>query len=119
MRPKAKQPSIAGANKVTERSAEPRRRDTDRELIGDSIVVDGWLIALADGVEPVDDPELVLRLADAAAQRHSFIDHDTLERLAAGARTPVESWTDGLASRRRPSSPPATYSIVMNACSPS
>ncbi len=76
-----------------ERSAEPRRRDTDREVIDGSIVVDGWLMTLADGVEPIDDPELVLRLADAAAQRRSFIDHDTLERLATGARSPVGDWS--------------------------
>lgn len=76
-----------------ERSAEKRRRDTDREEIESGIIVDGWLIALADDVEPLDDPLPLLRLADAASQRRSFIDHDTLERLSAGADNPIGHWT--------------------------
>ena len=76
-----------------ERSAEPHRLPAAREEIGHGLIVDGWLLTLADDGQALDDPMTVLRLADAAAQRESFIDHDTLERLARGAENPIGPWT--------------------------
>ena len=65
-----------------ERSLEPRRRSTDTDVIDDEIEIEGWLLRLADSADVRSHPEIVLRVAVAAARNRSFIDHETLERLA-------------------------------------
>lgn len=80
------------------RSIEPRRRESDREHRPNGIVIDGGLLSL-DADADVSDPQLLLDLAHAAASRHCYIDHETLERLAQGELAFPEPWTPEM--RRR------------------
>ncbi|RZV47287.1 MAG: [protein-PII] uridylyltransferase [Acidimicrobiales bacterium] len=66
----------------TVRSRSERRRRTDHELIDGEIVVDGSLLQLVEAADPIADPDLVFRVALAAATRRAFVDRTTLERLA-------------------------------------
>ncbi|MGI9606958.1 MAG: [protein-PII] uridylyltransferase [Acidimicrobiales bacterium] len=77
-----------------ERSLEPRRRMTDTRRVDDHIGVDGWLLVLSDDAPVEHDPAFPLRVALAAARNHSFIDHETLLRLAATSPPPPEPWPE-------------------------
>jgi len=66
----------------TVRSRSERRRRTDHEVIDDEIVIDGTLLTLVEDADPIVDPDLVFRVALAAASRRTFVDRQTLERLA-------------------------------------
>ena len=81
-----------------ERSIEPHRRETDRELVHDIIDIDASLLSIApDAV--LDDPALLLEVANVAATRQCFIAHESLERLAELAPIIPSPWTPGMKDR--------------------
>ena len=77
-----------------ERSLEPHRRSTDAETIDDEIEIEGWLLRLADSADVAGSPEILLRVAVTAARNRSFIDHETLERLADELPPAPDPWTE-------------------------
>jgi len=80
------------------RSLEPRRRSSDNVERDDGIVLDGELLSLTDAAD-VSSPHLLLEVAHLAASRHSYIDHESLERLGGGHVEFPSPWPDELRSR--------------------
>ncbi len=70
-----------------------RREELPADL-GDGIVVDGGLLSLSAEAD-TSDPMLLFRVATAAAHRRSFIDRQTLDRLAELDTLP-EPWTSDM-----------------------
>lgn len=80
------------------RSTEPRLRSTDREERSDGIRIDGELLSLRDDADTAS-PELLLEVAHVGAARQSYIDHESLEMLAAGGAVFPNPWTPELRQR--------------------
>ena len=80
------------------RSVEARRRSSDHLERDDGIVIDGELLSVAEDVEAVS-PDLLLEVAHLAANRQSYIDHETLERLASSDVAFPAQWPDELRTR--------------------
>jgi len=81
-----------------ERSVEPHRRETDHELVDEIMSIDGSLLTISPTAE-LDDPALLLEVANVAAERRSFIEHETLERLAALGPLIPKPWPAGMRDR--------------------
>ncbi len=79
-----------------ERGLEHRNRATDVEFLDGGIEIDGWLLRLADDANIANSPELLVRVALVAARNRSFIDHDTLGRLADEMGELPVPWTDSM-----------------------
>lgn len=76
-----------------ERSVEPHRRATDVESIGDGLLLDGGLLRFSEDARP-EEPELLFKVAYAAASRRAFIDRGVLDGLADGIDVLPDPWTD-------------------------
>ena len=76
-----------------DRPANPHSRSSDKQRLDNGIVIESGLLSLADDAD-LDDPMLILEVAHAAATRDCFIDHGSLERLAAGSARFPDPWTE-------------------------
>lgn len=78
----------------TDASAWTRRRGLPavRRPLASDVVEQAGEVVLARGAEPASDPELVLRVASAAADAGLRLGEHTVERLAAGSAVLPEPW---------------------------
>lgn len=69
---------------------------TGEASLGAGVVWFNNEIALTEGTDVAAHPELVMKVALAAAERNALIEHATLDRFERDARTPEAPWSDDL-----------------------
>jgi [protein-PII] uridylyltransferase len=74
------------------RVAQAGGRPTADVDLGGGVVLRGGEVAIAPGTRPADDPELLLKVAVAAAQRNALVERETLDLLELEAPRPPEPW---------------------------
>ncbi len=60
--------------------------------LGGGVVLRGGEVAIAAGTRPADDPDLLLKVAVAAAQRNALVERETLDLLELETTRPPEPW---------------------------
>lgn len=81
-----------------DRSEKQVRRESDVEEMPNGIRIEAGLLSISAGAR-LDDPMLLLDVAYAAASRDCFVEHESLERLAATPFDFPDPWTDEMRTR--------------------